>query len=137
MAHAFFALALLLVACDATTGDPTPASGPNNLCGCEFRAGESCCLLSNAPATCTLDGAGCADKGGVAIGCLGYDPTSESVCCWNGAAAKGSFTRLASTCGSDPTSCATDADCGDGGTCMTQKCGSVRISACNVMPACP
>jgi hypothetical protein len=142
MAHAFFtqmALASVIVAaCEGTTGDPTPGSGPNGLCGCDFRSGESCCIPSGGgPASCTIDGAGCANAGGVAIGCTGYNSESDSVCCWTGAAAHGSFTRYTSSCGNDPTSCATNADCSDGGTCMIQKCGTVSISACDVTPACP
>jgi hypothetical protein len=146
MAHAFFApmnarlvfASMCLCACETTTADPRPGSGPNGLCGCDLSAGESCCIPSGGgPATCTLDGIGCANDGGIAIGCTGYDQTSDSNCCWTGPAAHGSFTRYTSSCGNDPTSCVTDADCSDGGTCVIQKCGTVRISACDVTPLCP
>jgi hypothetical protein len=116
-------------------GDADPGSGPSNLCGCDFDVGESCCLPSGGEAAfCTLNGAGCAEQGGVAIGC--NVSTSDSACCWNGAAKPGSLTRYAAACTEGPTSCSTDAEC-NGGTCVIQKCGTVSISACDVTPACP
>jgi len=114
-----------------------PGSGPSGLCGCDFTAGESCCIPSGSePAFCTTNGTGCADQGGVAIGCNGYNDLSESVCCWNGAAQPGSLTAYGSVCANGPTSCTTNADC-NGGTCMIQKCGNVSISACDITPSCP
>jgi len=118
-------------------GDADPASGPSGLCGCDFTAGESCCIPTGGePAFCTENGEGCAASGGVAIGCNGYDSTSESACCWNGGAQPGGFTRLTVACVNGPAACATNADC-NGGTCMIQKCGTVSISACDITPSCP
>jgi len=128
---------LCVIACNAASGDTRPGSGPNGLCGCEFTAGESCCVPSGGgPASCTTDGTACTTQGGIAIGCVGYVQTTDSACCWNGAAKAGNFTRYASTCGNGPTSCITDEDC-NGGKCTIQKCGTVAISACDVTPACP
>lgn len=115
--------------------DADPGSGPSNLCGCDFSAGESCCVPAGGEAPfCTTNGAGCAAGGGVGIGCNGQN--ADSVCCWSGAAQPGSFTRYTTACDNGPAACATNADC-NGGTCMIQKCGSISISACDVTPACP
>jgi hypothetical protein len=115
--------------------DADPGSGPSGLCGCDFTAGESCCIPAGGdPAFCATSGQACAAGGGVGIGCTSSN--ADAVCCWHGDAKPGSFTRYTTSCDNGPAACATSADC-NGGTCEIQKCGTVSISACNVTPACP
>jgi hypothetical protein len=118
--------------------DADPGSGPSGLCGCDFTAGESCCIPSGGRnAFCTTNGEGCAQQGGIALACNGVDSKTDSVCCWNGAAQAGSLTAYSSSCAHGPTSCTTSADC-NGGACNIIPCpGGVSISACGVTPSCP
>ena len=116
-----------------TDGDP---AGEGGLCGCNFPAGEGCCVPTGGTAFCTTNRDGCAQQGGIYVGCAAYDQTTDSLCCWSGAATGGSEVVYATACSQGPSSCATSADC-NGGTCLTAVCGGIVVGACDVPPTCP
>ena len=111
---------------------------PTGFCDCDLSTGGGgCCLPSGGGAAfCTDTPDSCASGGGIFVGCQTYDPSSNSVCCWNDATTPGSELLLASTCGSRPTSCKEAADC-SGGACQLATCGGVTVGACGVTPTCP
>jgi hypothetical protein len=111
-------------------------SGPP--CPCDASAGMGCCILGgSASPFCTADGVVCTNASGVYSACQGYDPLTESQCCWNGSPAAGGSTHYASACGERAASCAQQSDCPVGQSCQTTTCNGTVLGACGVMPICP
>jgi hypothetical protein len=103
-------------------------------CGCDATQGEGCCVPPGGAAPfCTTSQLQCP---GIYLGCVADDPTGDSVCCWNGTGA-GAYTSFAATCGSRPTACQGNGDCGGSG-CAVVSCSGVTLGICGpAAPACP
>jgi len=105
---------------------------------CDQTEGLGCCVPSSgAPAFCVdQESAKTACKAGVFMGCVKSEPTSESVCCWNGSGA-GASTSYAASCGARPVACSATDDCPVGTACNTITCHGLLVGACGVTPECP
>src|SRR5579864_8859761 len=65
------------------------ASATTLACGCDASPGVACCVPPGGqPVFCSFAPTSCA---GLYLACAGYDPTTDSQCCWNGAG-RGAFT---------------------------------------------
>jgi hypothetical protein len=114
---------------DAGSGPPCPCDTATT--------GQYCCIPSGTEAPfCTSDGTSCISANGIFVFCQSSDPTTESVCCWNGGVGPGAAALYATTCGTRPAACAQASDC-SGGTCQTTVCAGVTIGACGAQPSCP
>jgi hypothetical protein len=127
-----------------TASDAVPpigdgAFGPDGECPCDPSQGLGCCIPKGERAPfCSADVSGCVDGGGVFAGCTGYDPATESVCCWNGPVGAGGFTTLAGSCGARAIACTLASDCSTQGGCSIQSCKGFLLGACGATaPACP
>ena len=105
---------------------------------CDQTAGMGCCVPAGAAAPFCVDQASAktACGGGVFMGCVKSDSTSESACCWNGTGA-GAITAYAGSCGARPLACSTAQDCPADVACKTLACNGVTVGACGVAPVCP
>ena len=105
---------------------------------CDQTQGLGCCLPAAGAAPFCVDqqSARTSCGGGVFLGCVKSDSTSESQCCWNGTGA-GAFTAYAGSCGARPFACSTSQDCPIGTPCNTVACHGVTVGACGAAPTCP
>lgn len=124
-------------AASVVTSTTVPCQGADGAV-CDQTQGLGCCMPSGGGAAFCVDqgSAKAACSGGVFMGCVKSDSTSESECCWNGSGA-GSFTAYAGSCGARPFACSTTEDCPSGSACNTITCHGLTVGACGVTPACP